>query len=189
MTRLYGRSAYLLCVLHKSLETSKIELSLTFDFQVDLFNLRSLLQPPDKSREFFEGKESFPSSIGCCKPFLHFAVSTTQIQSATQELGFIEIKFFIPGGICTLPVVSFPDGLRTFGRRQPHHEVKANLLELKESDMPKTEYDGCGSDDMQSLIITFDIVDNGQPLCFIINWEVEVLDKLAGMAVISHYGV
>lgn len=29
--------------------------------------------------------------------------------------------------------------------------------------MPKAEYDGRGSDDMQSLIISFDIVDNGQP--------------------------
>lgn len=83
MTKLDGRSAYPLYVLHKSLETSKIELSLTFDFQVDPFNFRSLLQPPDKSPEFFEGKESFPSSIHFRKPFLHFGVSTTQVQSAT----------------------------------------------------------------------------------------------------------
>lgn len=181
MTKLDGRGTYPLRVLHKSLETSKIELSLTFDFQVDLFNLRSLLQPPDKSPEFFEGKETFLSSIHFRKPFLHFGVSTTQVQSATQVFGFTEIKFSIPRGICTLPVVSFPDGLRTLSRRQPHHEVKANLLKLKESDMPKTEYDGRGSDNMQSLIISFDIVDNGQPFCFIINWEVEVLDKLASM--------
>ena len=163
MTRLYGRSAYPLYILHESLETSKIELSLTFDLHVDLFNLRSLLQHLNKIPEFVVGKESFISNIRFCKPFLHFVVSTTQVQSTTQEFGFIEIEFSISRGICTLPVVSFPNSLRTLGRRQAHHEVEANLLELKESDMPKTEYDVRGSDDMQSLIISIDIVDNGQP--------------------------
>jgi len=182
MTPPYNLNAYPLCILHKSLETSKIELSLTLDLEVDLFNLRSLLQPPNKSLEFFVGKEAFLSSICVCKPPLDFIVSTTKVQSATQAFGFIEVEFSIPRGICTLPVVSFPNCLRTLGRRQPHHEVEANLLELKESDMPKMEYDGRRSDDMQSLIITFDIVDNGQPFCFKISWEVEVLDKLASMA-------
>lgn len=160
MIGLYDRSAYLLYVLHKSLEASKIELTLAFDFQVDLFDLRSLLQSPNKDLEFFVGKESFLFSICFCKSPLDFVVSATQVQSTAQAFGFTEIEFPIARGICTLPVVSFPNSLCALGGRQSHHEVEAGFHESEESDMPKTKYEGCRSEDMEGLVIFFDCVDN-----------------------------